>query len=286
MQVVLDYLQNEILKKETADLILRMILHSGVLIAVGMVLLRLLDAALRRVRSVLPPGDIAGLRRTEQRAETLRQIVRSVGRTVLAVVVILVLADDAGIQTGPLIASAGILGLAIGFGAQSLVKDVISGFFVLLEDQYGVGDVVRIGTQDGVVEEMTLRVTVLRNFEGQVHVIPNGTIQTVTVLTKDWSRAVVDVPIAHSEDLARVFTVLERINNDLSVKMADRLLEKPQILGIERLSEDGLTIRLAAKTPPGKQGDVLHEWRRRVTETLHREGIELARRTLVLSDKN
>jgi small conductance mechanosensitive channel len=115
-------------------------------------------------------------------------------------------------------------------------------------------------------------------FEGQVHVIPNGTIQTVTVLTKDWSRAVVDIPIAHNENLGRVFDTLMQINQQLVGDMKDRVLETPQILGIERLSEDGVTIRLAVKTPPGRQGEVLPEWRRRVLETLHREGIEIARR--------
>jgi small conductance mechanosensitive channel len=123
---------------------------------------------------------------------------------------------------------------------------------------------------------------VLRNFEGQVHVIPNGTIQTVTVLTKDWNRAVVDVPIAYSEDLGRVFEALTRTNEALAADMAERILEKPQILVIERLSEEGVTIRMAVKTPPAKQGDVVHEWRRRVKESLQHEGIELPRRSITV----
>ena len=264
----------------------KILFHTVSLLVGGLIVLRFADIALRRVRSILPPGDVAGARRVEQRAETLRQIVRSVGRTVLGVVVILVLAKDIGIDTAPLLASAGIVGLAVGFGAQSLVKDVLAGFFVILEDQYGVGDSIRIGDQDGVVEQMTLRVTVLRNFEGQVHVIPNGTIQTVTVLTKDWSRAVVDFTVGHGEDLGRVFEVLKRVNQEISSHFADRILEPPQINGIEKLSEDGVTIRLTAKTLAGKQGDVLHEWRRMVKESLQAEGIEMARRNAwIVSDR-
>ena len=111
-------------------------------------------------------------------------------------VVLVTIISELGFDIGPILASAGIAGLAIGFGAQSLVKDVISGFFILFEDQYGVGDVVKIGDLSGVVERMTLRVTVLRNLEGQVHVIPNGNIHTVTVMTKEWARAVVDVTVS------------------------------------------------------------------------------------------
>jgi small conductance mechanosensitive channel len=248
------------------------------ILIIGIIVLRLVDSALKRVKSIVPPSDLAGARRVEQRAETLRQIVRSVGKVFLGAVLMLIVANDVGIQTGPLLASAGIVGLAIGFGAQSLVKDVIAGFFIILEDQYGVGDVVRIGTQDGTVEEMTLRVTVLRNFEGQVHIIPNGNIQNVTVLTKDWSRAVIDLPVSHKEDLGRVNNILTRINEKLASDMPDKVFDKPQILGIERLTEEGVTLRLAVKTPPGKQGDVLHEWRKRIKEAFQREGIEMPQR--------
>jgi moderate conductance mechanosensitive channel len=276
------FLQNGykfVVSKIDLNLLLTTFLHCFILLVVGFMVLRLIDLGLKRVRSIVPHGELVRVKRVEQRAETLRYIVRSVGRTVLLVLVLLTIALDFGIiKDTTLLASASIIGLAIGFGAQNLVKDLLAGFFVLLEDQYGVGDTIRIGTQDGVVEDMSLRVTVLRNFEGQVHVIPNGTIQTVTVLTKDWSRAVIDIPVSNTEDIGHVFEVLARINEKLAKDMQDLVLEKPQILGIERLSEDSVTIRVAVKTPPAKQGDVLHEWRRRIKESLQKEGIEMPRR--------
>src|SRR5262249_12930451 len=181
----------------------------------GYLAMRLIDSALRRVRSIVTHGGAIHTARLDQRAETLRQIIRSVCRIALAIVILLTIAPELGINIQAMLAGAGIVGLAIGFGAQSLVKDVISGFFVLLEDQYGVGDAVRIGSQDGVVEHMSLRVTVLRNLEGHVHVIPNGNIQTVTVLTKDWSRAVIDVTVGQKEDLNRVMEILRNIASGL-----------------------------------------------------------------------
>src|SRR5438093_11169129 len=128
----------------------------------------------------------------------------------MILVVVLMISSELGFNIGPVLASAGIVGLAVGFGAQSLVKDVISGFFILFEDQFGVGDVVKIGDFTGVVERMTMRATVLRNLEGQVHVVPNGNIPHVTVMTKEWARAVLDVTVRHEEELKRIFYTLER----------------------------------------------------------------------------
>src|SRR5262249_31528854 len=150
---------------------------------------------------------------------------------------------ELGFNIAPLLTISGIAGVAIGFGGQSLVKDVISGFFILLEDQYGVGGVIKIGEYSGMVEHILLRFTGLRNLEGQVHVIPNGTIQAVTVMTKEWARAVVDVTVAYREDLNKVFSVLERIGDGLHDDWSDRVMEKPTILGVEQLGSDGVTIR-------------------------------------------
>ena len=160
------------------------------------------------------------------------------------------------------------------------MKDVISGFFILLEDQYGVGDSVRIGDLEGVVEHMTLRITILRNFEGHVHVIPNGIVTSLTVTTRDWARAVVDITVPHTVEIGNLFRVLET-TGDTSVSSEHEGsgdLEKPQILGIEKLSDEGATVRLAVKTTPSKKADVSREWRRMILEALDREGIELATR--------
>jgi len=263
-----------------APVLIPLIRIAGILI-IAFFVLKILDSALRRLRLLIPSSDAIGGHRVEQRAETLRHIVRSVVKGILIVVVLATIISELGFDIGPILASAGIAGLAIGFGAQSLVKDVISGFFILFEDQYGVGDVVKIGDLSGVVERMTLRATVLRNLEGQVHLIPNGNIQTVTVMTKEWARAVVDVTVAMKEDLSNVFQVLNRINMRLAQDMQHEILEKPTILGVEKLDDSGVTIRAIVKTPPLKQADVTREWKRRIKDEFDRAGIEFATKGVV-----
>jgi small conductance mechanosensitive channel len=258
------------------------LVHVVLIVLVGWLILKLIDTALKRIAMIVPT-DEGHRARLDHRALTLRHFVRSFGKAVIGVVIVVAVALEFGFYTelGPLIGAAGIVGLAIGFGAQSLVKDVISGFFVLLEDQYGVGESVRIGTLEGVVEGMTLRVTILRNADGEVHVIPNGSIQTVTVLSRDWRRALVDVEVSAKEELGRAFGVLARVNDALAKDMSASVLEKPSILGIERMTGTGVTIRLAARALAGKEGDVAHEWRRRIKETFDREGIRLAERLVL-----
>ncbi|PYS02995.1 MAG: mechanosensitive ion channel family protein [Acidobacteria bacterium] len=252
----------------------------GWVLVAGYIILKLIDSATSRLRLLIPSSDILGVARLVQRTETLRHIVRSVSKAILILVVVLTISSELGFNIGPVLASAGIVGLAVGFGAQSLVKDVISGFFILFEDQFGIGDVVKIGDFTGDVERMTLRATVLRNLEGQVYVVPNGNIQNVTVMTKDWARAVLDLTVSHKEELARVFDVLQRIGARLAQDWPDRVLEQPTVLGVEKLDEAGVTIRSVVKTPPFKQADVLREWRRRVKDEFDKAGIELAQKTL------
>src|SRR5262249_34361279 len=196
-------------------------IHIFLVLIVGYLALKLVDSALNRLRMIIPPEDVLGIARVRQRTETLRSVVRSVSKAILILVVILQIGSELGFSLAPLLASAGIAGLAVGFGAQSLVKDVISGFFILFEDQFGVGDVVKIGEFSGVVERMTLRATVLRNLEGQVHVVPNGNIQNVTVMTKEWARAVLDVTVRYEEELKKIFDALERVGGRLAQDWPD-----------------------------------------------------------------
>ena len=256
------------------------VIRIGWVLIAGYLILKLIDSALNRLRLLIPSSDVLGVARVEQRTATLRQIIRSVTKAILILVVVLTISSELGFNIGPVLASAGIAGLAVGFGAQSLVKDVISGFFVLFEDQFGIGDVVKIGDFTGVVERMTLRATVLRNLEGQVYVVPNGNIQNVIVMTKGWSRAVLDVTVPHKEELARVFDVLQRIGARLAQDWPDRILEQPVVLGVEKLDDSGVTIRSIVKTPPFKHADVLREWRRRVKDEFDKAGIELAQKTI------
>lgn len=255
------------------DLIVGLVHIAGILVT-GLVALRLVDSALSRWS--VKTGDSTRVSRVENRAETLRHIVGSFGKIVIWSVAILMIIREFNVDTGPILTGAGILGLAVGFGAQSLVKDVISGFFILLEDQYGVGDSIRIGELEGVVEHMTLRITILRNFEGHVHVIPNGIVTSLTVMTRDWARAVVDITVPHSVEIGNLYRVLEAAGARLLEEHKDQVMGEPEILGIERLSDEGATVRLAVKTYPSKKAVVTREWRRRIREALDREGIELA----------
>src|SRR5215475_5168403 len=243
----------------------------GVILVLGYVTLRLIDSVLNRLRLLVPAAEIA---RVEQKTETLRHIIRNICKIILLVVLTLTIGSEFGINIGPVLASAGIAGLAVGFGAQSLVKDVISGFFILFEDQFSIGDVVKVGDFAGVVERMTLRVTVLRNLEGQVYIVPNGNIQHVTVMTKEWARAVLDVTVSHKQELSKVFDTLKAVGTQLARDWPDRALDQPAVLGIERLDDSGVTIRSIVKTPAFKKDDVLREWRRRAKEEFGRAAIE------------
>jgi moderate conductance mechanosensitive channel len=280
LQLPMQQLLREFLGPLYSPILIPAIRIAWILIA-AYVILRVIDSALTRLRLLIPSRDVLGVARIEQRTETLRHVIRSVSRGILILLVLLTISSELGFSIGPILASAGIVGLAVGFGAQSLVKDVISGFFILFEDQFGVGDVVKIGEFTGVVERMTLRATVLRNLEGQVYVVPNGNIQHVIVMTKEWARAVLDVTVAQNEELGRVFDVLQRTAARLAEGWPERILEHPSVLGVEKLDDSGVTIRSVVKTPPFKNSDVAREWRRLVKEEFDRAGIQLAQRSSV-----
>lgn len=181
--------------------------------------------------------------------------------------------DRIGINTGPLLASAGVVGLAVGFGAQSLVRDVVTGFFVIAEGQYGVGDVVEVNANSGLsgtVERLTLRTTVLRSVAGEAHIIPNGEIKSVTNKTKEWSRAVVDVGISYSADLDTAFAALDRAAARLEedADLAPFLLDPPEVWGVETLGDASLRIRVVARTLPLKQWEVGRRLRRLILDEL------------------
>jgi small-conductance mechanosensitive channel len=254
------------------------VINIALVLVLGYLVLKLIDSALNRLQLIIPPEDVLGHVRVKQRTETLRDVIRSVSRAILILIVVLQVGSELGFSLAPLLATAGIGGLAVGFGAQSLVKDVISGFFILFEDQFGVGDVVKIGSFTGVVERMTLRATVLRNLEGQVHVVPNGNIQNVTVMTKEWARAVLDLTVPHEEPIGKILEALQRVGSGLAQDWPDRVLEKPTVLGVEKIDDIGVTIRSIVKTPPFKNADVLREWRMRVIQEFDRTGMRFAQR--------
>jgi small conductance mechanosensitive channel len=212
-----------------------------------------------------------------KRAQTLGNILRHALLVVMILVAAMMILGELGIQLGPLLATAGIGALAIGFGAQSLVKDVISGFFIILENQYRIGDVIEAAGVSGLVESVNLRKTVLRDLEGKVHTIPNGEIKIVSNLSKEWSRSVLDIAISYREDVDRVIDVLSQIGRELESEepYQSAILEPAQILGVERLGESEVVIRMMVKTTPLKQWDVGRELRRRIKARFDEKGIQI-----------
>jgi len=184
---------------------------------------------------------------------------------------------EIGMDITPLLAGAGVAGLAIGLGAQGLIKDILAGSFILMEDQFHVGDVIQAAGVSGQVEKMTLRVTTVRDLRGAVHFIPNGEIKVATNLTKEWSRAVLEVGVSYEEDVDRVSHVLAEIGQSLAddETFGKLVLEPPQVLGVEALADSQVTIRILAKTLPLKQWEVAREFRRRIKVRFDREGIQV-----------
>lgn len=237
---------------------------------------RVIRIVARRIEKAVDDGDASTFTAEEKRGHTIAQLLRSVGR-VLVILVAILLTLDVFIDIGPLLAGAGIAGLAISFGAQSLVKDVLTGFFALMEGQYAVGDVIEAGGKTGVVERMTLRVVMLRDVQGVLHTIPNGQITTVSNLTRGWSRSVVDVGIAYGADVDAALAVFA----DEARLMArdDRwraVIEgDPEIMGVHDLADSAVVIRTRFQTSAGDQWAVAREFRRRIKNRLDREGIEI-----------
>jgi moderate conductance mechanosensitive channel len=212
-----------------------------------------------------------------KRADTLSAVVNWVLRTAILIVAIMMSLDAIGLQIGPMIAAAGIVGLAIGFGAQSLVQDVISGFFILLEDQVRVGDVVQLNDKGGLVERITLRTIILRDMAGSVHYVRNGKIDIVTNMTKDYSRYVFDVGVAYRENVDEVIEVLKEIDAGLRADpdFKDDILQPIEILGLDRFADSALIIKARTTTKPIKQWRVGREFNRRLKMKFDELGIEI-----------
>jgi Mechanosensitive ion channel len=208
--------------------------------------------------------------RRKQRVQALGAILRSAASVTIFSIAGFAILGDLGINLAPLLASAGVVGVAIGFGAQSLVKDYLSGIFMLVEDQYGVGDVITIGDATGTVENVTLRVTRMRDVNGIVWHIRNGTIDTVGNESQGWARAVIDFPVPFEADLATIRELLARTGNAMWNEPAWRvvMLEAPEVWGAQEISKDGVTMRMVVKTAPLRQWEVEREMRARVKHAL------------------
>ena len=229
------------------------------------------------LRSLPLPETEGELTRQAVRAKTLRNVSESALKVAVVTVGGLLFLSNLGLNVTALLAGAGVAGLALSFAAQNLIRDFINGFFILLEDQYGVGDIVKVGDLAGVVEKFNLRLTVLRDLEGKAHFIPNSQIQQVTVFTQEWSRAVVDVGVAYKEDVDRVLAIFrdeaERFFQD--PEWQDKLTNPPEVLGVENLADSAVVIRTLFGTKPAQQWAVAREFRRRIKKRLDQEGVEI-----------
>ncbi|MDP9496593.1 MAG: mechanosensitive ion channel family protein [Actinomycetota bacterium] len=267
------------------------------LVIVGAVVIRallhrLIDRAVRGavegvpgVLRPLPRGGLAAVlettpalsERPAQRAGTIGSLLRSIASFTVFVVAFTTILGELGFDLAPVLASAGIVGVAVGFGAQNLVKDFLSGIFMILEDQYGVGDVIDAGEANGVVEGVGLRTTRLRDVEGTVWHIRNGEILRVGNKSQGWARALLDIPVAFDSDVPRVRDLVKQVADSVwhDPEFEGQVLEEPEVWGVEAIRNDGLVIRLVVKTAPLKQWDVARELRQRVKAAFDEAGIEV-----------
>jgi len=234
---------------------------------------RITQAAFGQSPESPPPGST----RRVQRAKTLGTLLKSITSGVIVAIVVTMMLSEIGLNIGPIIASAGIVGVALGFGSQTLVKDFLSGIFLLFEDQYGVGDVVDMGDGlSGTVEAVSLRVTRLRDTHGTVWYVRNGELFRVGNMSQNWARAVLDVQVSAREDVTRVRRVLADVVHDLweDEDFEGVVIEEPEIWGIEAITPDAITLRVALKTAPMEQWRVARVLRARIKARFDHEGIQ------------
>ena len=214
---------------------------------------------------------------TKKRVTTLAGILHTISRFVVWAIVIVITLDQVGVNVGPILAGAGIAGLALGFGAQNLVRDVISGFFMILEDQVRVGDVAIINGTGGLVEAITFRTIVLRDLSGVVHVFPNGTISTLSNMTKGWSAYVIDVGVAYKEDTDRVVEVMKQVGRELKEdpEFGPNMVDDIEVFGVDNFGDSEVTIKARLKTRPIQQWNIGREYRRRLKKAFDAQGIEI-----------
>ncbi|MFQ5993398.1 MAG: mechanosensitive ion channel family protein, partial [Nitrospiraceae bacterium] len=255
-------------------------LRIGLILIAGYVGARLLRLGLSRLEATL----IKAGERTEtvpgaarKRVTTLVGMLRTIAVVTLWAVVLIIALEQTGLNITPILAGAGIIGLAVGFGAQNIVRDLISGFFMVMEDQVRVGDVAIVNGTGGLVEAISFRTIVLRDLAGVVHVFPNGTINTLSNMTKEWSGYVIDMGVAYKEDTDHVVEVMRRVADELrqDPDLGPMILEPIEIFGVDDFADSAVVIKARLKTHPIQQWNVGREYRRRLKKAFDAEGIEI-----------
>jgi moderate conductance mechanosensitive channel len=258
-------------------------LHIVLVVLFALIVTRIIRWIAARISTRLTKGDErdATVRsETVKHGQAVASVISSVAIALLYVVVAVDIANQLGLPLGSLVAPAAVLGAALGFGAQRIVQDLLSGFFLITEKQYGFGDLVELsvnagGTAVGTVEDVTLRVTKLRTSDGEMYTVPNGQIVKALNMSKDWARAVVDVPVPTSADLNRVNEVLGDVAKAAMDDdgLPDLLLDEPALMGVESIEVDTVNLRMVARTLPGKQFEVGRELRSLIVSSFRRNGI-------------
>lgn len=245
------------------------------ILLIAFILIRLLGVVTRKMVEITRRKAVHPAIRAQQ-VTTVVGVIRSAGIFVILLVTLMQVLLVFGIEVAPLLASAGIAGLAIGFGAQTLVKDLFNGFFILVENQFEVGDTIKTAGVQGTVEEITMRRTVLRDSDGTIHIVPNGMMQIVSNTTRDWTQVTLHVAIDYSEDSDRVMQVLHDVAVEFynTPDFHDAIVAEPEVPGIERVTGQEVDYLMLVKVRPGKQFDVARELRRRIKACLEKNKIK------------
>lgn len=252
-----------------------------ILIILLFITLKFLSILIRRLNKMLinraKKNESLDTQEATKRIKTLLGILKGIGKVIVWAIFLMILFKKFGIDIGPILAGAGILGLAIGFGAQELVRDFISGFFILLENQLRAGDVAIINGTGGLVEKIELRTITLRDFSGVVHVIQNGKINTLSNMTKEWSAIVFDIGVAYKENVDEVIKVMQEVGekmiNDPEYK--EKIKEPLEIFGLDKFDDSAIVIKARLKTVPGDQWSLGREYRKRLKKAFDEKGIEI-----------
>jgi moderate conductance mechanosensitive channel len=274
---------NRILDPTLAQRLYEWLITSGLrvlIIAVGaFILIKIINGIIGRFEFLTEQRTMGFVSAsgTERRLKTLTALMRSLTFIAIAGLAAVMVLKEFGMDIAPIIAGAGILGLAVSFGGQNLVRDIISGFFIILENQIRIGDVAIINGQGGTVEEINFRTTVIRDLQGIVHIFPNGVITQLSNQSKGWSRYVIDMGVAYKENVDHVMDVLRKIGDELAKdeKFGSLILEPLDILGVDSFGDSAVVIKCMIKTRPLKQWEVGRELQRRIKNTFDLEGIEI-----------
>jgi len=267
------------------------LIRVALVVVAGYLIIKLLRTGFSRLENLLihatekrekSPGAAS------QRIRTLSSVLWTIANGLLWFIVVLIVLSQFGINVGPILAGAGVFGLAAGFGAQHLVRDLVSGFFLILENQIRVGDTAIINGVTGQVEAVTFRTVVLRDQAGVVHVFPNGTINTLANATMDWSAYVIDVNVAYKEDTDRVTTIMQRVAEEMreNAEYHRLMIEPIEIFGVDNFADASVTIKARFRTQPSQQLIVGREYRRRLKKAMEAEGIEMAPAARAAASRN